>query len=253
MDSLFVDGRPRLDLPVYPSYDTGKTMPSQETNFAAFCEKKAFEIAYAVFRISEYVKQKSFADYLETYSLSILEAASTGKYQQLLESAKPLENLLRLGGESGFIKRNHADIVIMEVMKLTEAVNRQMAESHPAEPELDIERIFSKQEYTPRNRKPATEKKPAIQQPAKDEPAEDLKEEEMTESEKNAAKIRQSVILEKIRQTGNCRLKDIDDILPDLSERTIRYDIQQLIEKNLIERIGAGPNVVYRLRNFAEA
>jgi predicted HTH transcriptional regulator len=63
----------------------------------------------------------------------------------------------------------------------------------------------------------------------------------------NDSAIRQSAIIERIRQSGNCRLKDIQDILPNISERTIRYDLQTLLEQNLIERIGnAGPSVFYR-------
>jgi repressor of nif and glnA expression len=35
--------------------------------------------------------------------------------------------------------------------------------------------------------------------------------------------------------------------LPDTSERTIRYDLQTLVEQSLVERIGnAGPLVFYR-------
>ena len=64
----------------------------------------------------------------------------------------------------------------------------------------------------------------------------------------NAA-MRQSAILELIRQIGNCRVKDIEDILPGSSERTIRYDLQTLMEQNLVERVGAGgPSVYYRIR-----
>jgi len=49
--------------------------------------------------------------------------------------------------------------------------------------------------------------------------------------------MRQSAIVERIRQSGNCRLKDIREILPDTSERTLRYDLQSLLEKNLIDFI----------------
>jgi len=60
--------------------------------------------------------------------------------------------------------------------------------------------------------------------------------------------IRQSVILEKIRQIGNCRIKDIQDTLPDTSERTIRYDMQNLTKQGLVERVGGGPSSYYRVR-----
>lgn len=65
--------------------------------------------------------------------------------------------------------------------------------------------------------------------------------------------IRQSAILDKIRQSGNCRLKDIQEMLLDCSERTIRYDLQTLAERGLIERIGVGgPSVFYRIRQSAQ-
>ena len=61
----------------------------------------------------------------------------------------------------------------------------------------------------------------------------------------NRSEMRQSAILERIRQSGNCRLADIQAILPGASERTLRYDLESLIQKNLIERMGAGGRSVY--------
>jgi hypothetical protein len=64
--------------------------------------------------------------------------------------------------------------------------------------------------------------------------------------------IRQSAILERIRQIGNCRMKDIQEILPNASERTLRYDLQTLVEQNLVDRIGSGgPSVFYRVKEGA--
>jgi len=81
----------------------------------------------------------------------------------------------------------------------------------------------------------ALEREPAIRQSAND------------------SAIRQNIILERIRQSGNCRLKEIQDVLPNTSERTIRYDLQTLLEQGLIERIGnAGPSVFYRANVMAE-
>lgn len=68
-----------------------------------------------------------------------------------------------------------------------------------------------------------------------------------------SASIRQSSILNNIRQSGNCRIKDLQDIFPQYSERTIRYDIESLIRKKLVERVGAGSATTYRpmLKNIA--
>jgi len=41
--------------------------------------------------------------------------------------------------------------------------------------------------------------------------------------------------------------------LPNISERTIRYDLQTLLEQGLVERVGnAGPSVFYRANAMAQ-
>jgi DeoR/GlpR family transcriptional regulator of sugar metabolism len=59
------------------------------------------------------------------------------------------------------------------------------------------------------------------------------------------SEMRQSMILDRIRQIGNCRLSDIQAILPHVSDRTIRYDLESMIERNLIERVGTGGRSAY--------
>jgi hypothetical protein len=58
--------------------------------------------------------------------------------------------------------------------------------------------------------------------------------------------IRQSEMLDLIRQSGNCRIKDLQEMFPRCSERTLRYDIESLIGRGLIERIGAGSATAYQ-------
>ena len=65
------------------------------------------------------------------------------------------------------------------------------------------------------------------------------------ENESLESTIRQSAILEKIRQLPNCQLKDLMESFAEVSERTLRYDLQKLFNQGLIERIGAGPSTYY--------
>jgi DeoR/GlpR family transcriptional regulator of sugar metabolism len=68
-------------------------------------------------------------------------------------------------------------------------------------------------------------------------------------------------MIEVIRQSGNsgnpaigCRLKELQNALPDVSERTLRYDLQRLIESGKIERLGSGgPATFYRARSVDDA
>ncbi len=58
------------------------------------------------------------------------------------------------------------------------------------------------------------------------------------------ATIRQSAILEKIR-AGSSQIKDLMVSFPDVSERTLRYDLHKLHNQGLINRVGNGPNTSY--------
>jgi len=60
---------------------------------------------------------------------------------------------------------------------------------------------------------------------------------------------RQDIIISMLRIRSLCHIRDIVSALPGVSERTIRYDIQQLVNKRFIERVGTGgPNSFLRLK-----
>ena len=58
--------------------------------------------------------------------------------------------------------------------------------------------------------------------------------------------IRQSAICNVIRQLGKASMKDIIAEFPEVSERTIRYDLQKLCNQGSLSRIGnGGPSTYY--------
>ena len=60
---------------------------------------------------------------------------------------------------------------------------------------------------------------------------------------------RLTVILDTIKESGYCRLRDLQEIFPEFSERTIRYDIEKLANQGLVERVGnGGPATFYRIK-----
>ncbi|MEN9341754.1 MAG: hypothetical protein RIQ54_10 [Candidatus Parcubacteria bacterium] len=79
----------------------------------------------------------------------------------------------------------------------------------------------------------------------KDVSVSDFVEDNSSDSDK-----RQTAILSKIQELGNCRLKDLIEYLPNVSERTIRYDLQKLTDSGVIERVGGGgPFSFYRSKS----
>lgn len=62
--------------------------------------------------------------------------------------------------------------------------------------------------------------------------------------------IRQSTIMNKAKDIGRCQLKDFMEILPNVSERTLRYDLHKLCEQGVLERVGgSGVSSFYQLKS----
>jgi|GEM_PF-1782457 len=59
--------------------------------------------------------------------------------------------------------------------------------------------------------------------------------------------MRQSAILRRVRESGGlgCRLKELIEEFPQVSERTLRYDLERLINQGHIIRVGQGPVSTY--------
>lgn len=199
--------------------------------------KKAYEIGYALFRIAAKTGNAALKESLERQALVLLDTAISGNNPAMDNAAKSLETILRFGGDVGILHPANVETIVAELRAMDPAI----AESgNPAKiPEINLADIFKKQEplFPAKHRKINN----------------DVPHENSIEMEDEVpaikAEVRQAAILERIRQSGNCRLKDIVEVLPDISERTIRYDLQFLVERNLVEKVGTGgPSVFYRIR-----
>ena len=66
------------------------------------------------------------------------------------------------------------------------------------------------------------------------------------------SEVRQLAILSKVRELSSngagCGIKDLIALFPDVSDRTLRYDLQKLCADGSILKVGSrGPNTVYRV------
>ncbi|MEK7212103.1 MAG: DeoR family transcriptional regulator [Patescibacteria group bacterium] len=233
-----------------------------EQSLAKTCAKKAFEIAYASFRISGAILQdRPLGNHLERAALNLLEAANSGNPGEIRKYSDQLEYLLRLGENVGLVHRTHADMVISEIEVLNAATRGPVGQvagfaQEEKLPDFTLAGIFSpmeiKRQSTPKTSEIRQRKKAAIN-PATNKTAieEFVRNLEVAAPEEDRrVEDRRAKILVRIRQTGNCRLKDILDILPDISERTVRYDLQEMIEEGVVERLGEGPGTSYQIKGF---
>ncbi|MGC9598819.1 MAG: DeoR family transcriptional regulator [Minisyncoccia bacterium] len=203
----------------------------EETGKNKLALKKAYEISYAIFRVCSRSTSAALKESLERQALSLLDAAVVGNYGLMATISGVIEHLVRFGSDVGLIHKANGETLAFQVGVLNAAI---AGSEKPAEiSEVPLGDIFDEQD---------------VLFPAKRQHSEEA--ENAHNSANNAkAAMRQSAILEKIRQSGNCRIKDIQELLSGCSERTIRYDLQSLLEQNRIERVGGGgPAMLYRIR-----
>jgi hypothetical protein len=189
-------------------------MPNVTPKNAA--EKKAFELSYILIRVAERIRQKSLKEKIEAYAISLMENAAISNKAGVAESINVLEYLLHIGAEMGEIHDESVAVIIAELQKINTAIaGLGSVLPMPIDFKFDTAR---KKEIRQRVNKPQNGN-------------------------------RQEEILQIIRQKGTCRFKDIQEGLPDVSERTIRYDLGRMSEEGIIERVGAGgPDTFYRVR-----
>ncbi|MEK7103986.1 MAG: DeoR family transcriptional regulator [Patescibacteria group bacterium] len=61
--------------------------------------------------------------------------------------------------------------------------------------------------------------------------------------------LRHSKIVDILKKGKPIQVKDLKDVFPDVSKRTLRRDFEYLLNKGLVERIGDNNNTEYKLKN----
>ena len=169
-----------------------------------------------------------------------------GVIEAILQACERLEQLLRFGSDVGLLNDQNVATIIVEILALKTAMPEVRKTTGPMA--VPLEDIFAA------SSDPVVYRTAEIieaAEPAQYEASESGNDESGNRESGNAAN-RQTAILQRIRQNGNCRIRDIQELLPGSSERTIRYDLQSLLAQGLIERVGGGgPAVYYRIRQTA--
>ncbi|MBI4992179.1 MAG: hypothetical protein HZB99_03105 [Candidatus Harrisonbacteria bacterium] len=233
---------------------------------AQFLKDKAREISYALIRVAWYIKRSDLRSRLESLAVELLENSarvgadkSVANLDRALATISVLDGLVRLAYSVYEIEPVNANILVRELDNLNSAI-RQFGNPADHEEKLpNLDDLFTTTKKSNEN-KISLEKldnpKVADVHQQSDSPRlvnlNDLSgvgEVENRTNNFNTA-IRQSAIINRIK-SGNgagCRLKDLMVEFPDVSERTLRYDLQRLCERGMVERVGnGGPASYYKL------
>lgn len=230
-----------------------------------FFAKKSYELCYALFRVASHVKRQSFADSLERHGLALMEAAYGKDYARAGIETGTIDCLIKLGSDLGLVGLTNAEVMSRELCGFNSAIAELKSNSATVQ-NVNLEDIFSNQEMGKNNNAEQNN----FQAGKTDNRGHDGTSGNESDNTQNNSSpstngdngfmrvdkisngvaksfARKSTVFDRIRQNGNCRLREIQEILPDVSERTLRYDVQNLVEHGFIERVGnGGPATYYR-------
>jgi hypothetical protein len=212
----------------------------------------AREISFAVFRVCTLIERSVLRTALESAAVN-LAAKSVSNRNEALASVNELEQLVRLAEVIGEIKTLNSKVLIRELSDLGSAISQSISKTD----EVDLEAMFDRGDKEDRDATmPDLSVDPAKQSEARSETRPEsiqaIKFSKPPALETNQAVNRQSAISQFIKRLPNgCRMKDLVEKFPSVSERTLRNDLQTLVSSGHIERFGAiqGPFSYYRFKN----
>jgi len=185
---------------------------------------QATKIVSAIWQVSdnfpEILKKR-----IKSYSLDFLDSLSFENYKISLLYLKSLDSILKVATNLGFLRLINYEILSQELGKIKEEiVELTFVLSEQKEP--DLSDIFRKNEdkiELPKEIEASLKKLPS----------------------------RQKAIFDFLRKNrGQAKISEILEVFPDISSRTIRYDLQELCIKNLLERVGEGRGAIYKIKVF---
>jgi hypothetical protein len=205
-------------------------------------DKKTYEIGYALWRVADGSSERIFAETMRSKAMKIIAFAADREYAELNAVLDALHAVIKFSVDVNCVTIGNAAILVREIGNLKMII----AGNYTG---VDISNMFDP-ETIPTSGAVGVVSGSGLGGGT----IEDFRDVESVESEfaeiGNKSEIRQSAILERIRQNGDCRLGDILAVLPEVSERTIRYDLESLVQRGIIERLGTGGrSTYYRLKS----
>ncbi|MDP2696252.1 MAG: DeoR family transcriptional regulator [bacterium] len=210
------------------------------TNQNSFVVQKSQQISLALIKLSVQTHRKEFRQRLERLAFDLVETINNNDAESAVAVLSATTGMIGFGKTIYEIEPINAKVMIEQIDNLLGEFKNSAVF---AEVDSDLSDIFS------------------IKDGAKDNDQDDSVSTDYSNSKINgnghtngngngiSATIRQSAIIDVIRQSGNMAMRDLVVAFPEVSERTLRYDLQKLCDQNEIERVGnGGPASYYTIR-----
>lgn len=220
----------------------------------SFIIEKSQEICFAVMRVSAHIRRVEFRHNLERLSYKLLDSVSFSESELAIATIAAMRNFVVFGKNIFEIEPLNAKVLDRELEQLSNEVKRFAGiDSLP-----DLESIFTRKLDVRRSVAPQKEVLKAKKAPDREivdkvNPAirQSGNNTETAISDEQSAEIRKEKIYIMLSTAAEKRLalKDIVAAFPEVSERTIRYDLKKLFRQGRIERQGSGgPSNYYMVR-----
>lgn len=242
---------------------------------------KAQEIAYALMRVAVYIRRRDFRARIEDMALRLLGDISEDDFEVAIKTIDAAVEFIRLGVSIYEIEVINARTLIEELSGLNSAIKQAYGFEALPEPgsffsdslNAAMRHISNRQSLNNTANSSMVEsgfdnaaitgsKTSAINEAVvtSEEESSGLSSVSSTKIDAQngmvsiGATIRQTAILNKIRSMtiknpdgtmAGCRMRDLITAFPNVSERTLRNDLQRLAGQDIVQRIGNGGPASY--------
>ncbi|MDD4761427.1 MAG: hypothetical protein PHZ25_00135 [Candidatus Pacebacteria bacterium] len=228
-------------------------------------KKEVYRISYALFMVSEQIKRVSVAKKIAEYAVFLLEDVYNNDLDKALKDNEFLSSLVYFSSDTGLLDYEDREVLIEELISLKEVIEREKKENRGAREFLkkDLssplpiflgkregeENVFFKEGILDGSELLEKDKVLISSELGNSEIRKDSSEIRNLEKASDGTLKRREDILNRIKQSGICFLKDLSVFFPNCSERTLRYDLEWLSKQKKVEKIGSsGPGTFYRAK-----
>ena len=176
--------------------------------------EQVHDIGFATFRVASLIRHRELRKEIESAAISLVREPNT-------ENIDSLVGLIRLSVSVREIGEVNGDALIRESSELRGIINSELAGLPDEVKVVDLGGIFKKRD---------------AERSYKQKEASSI----VVGASSSYPQERQSSVYRFIRQLPDgCRMRDLTVQFPDVSERTLRGDVQKLVDGGSIERVGS--------------
>ncbi|MBI4085388.1 MAG: hypothetical protein HY432_02715 [Candidatus Liptonbacteria bacterium] len=210
-----------------------------------FLYKKTYEFAYATLSIASSAKSKEIAGLLESKAFFLLDSVLTSDYERTGIISSSIISLVGLMVDGGILNPINREVLMRESENVTLAI--RAVPKKGILPDLNLGKVFSKSGLPNKKQIANTSPKTADLSEIDQKTVSEISDKSFSDKISDKSESRQLAIVEKLREMENCRLNELQSVFTEVSDRTLRYDLESLILKGTVERVGSRKNSIYRL------